>query len=284
MKKVLKMLLTVCLTLTMFVLLTGCNEQSTNPNNPESFSAKDAIKIEEIDWSVVPSVMDGERYFSLNYTNNSKYTILGLEIKFTLKEDITEDELSIFDKLKKENEWTDEDMEDLYIQGVNQRVADPKETVKDSPCAINGYENIENVEQFEIMEPDMATIVFIANDGKGYMIYYDFKSQTYGESSNGGKELQNWPSVMLEVLPKVETVAVDVSSDDEDYMYVQTFGITKDYFNEYKNELKKQGFTTIDYEWENSYSASNEDGYSVSISYTAINEKMTITLKKNKDE
>ena len=48
-------------------------KQSTNVNK------KDAIKIEDIDWNVTEGVMDGERFISFNYVNNSAYTIMEIE-------------------------------------------------------------------------------------------------------------------------------------------------------------------------------------------------------------
>ena len=91
-----KKALVTLLSAAMLISLTGCgSENSTSPisgtgsitisASDTSFSTKDAIKIEDIEWNVTESVMDGERFVSFNYTNNSKYTILDVEMKFVQK-------------------------------------------------------------------------------------------------------------------------------------------------------------------------------------------------------
>ena len=73
-----KKALAALLSMTMVLGFTGC----TGENNGDTifdtaFSAKDAIKIEDIDWNVTENVMDGERFVSFNYT-----TLLHVNGKF----------------------------------------------------------------------------------------------------------------------------------------------------------------------------------------------------------
>lgn len=273
-----KKALAALLSMTMVLGFTGC----TGENNGDTifdteFSAKDAIKIEDIDWNVTESVMDGERFVSFNYTNNSKYTILDVEMEFVQKSTVTKEQLSVFDELKEERAWTDEEISDIYILGYNRKCADPEETVSDSPLCINGtYTLVETIEQYEIMEPDMATIAFIGKDGKGYAVYYDFKTQTYGESSQGGQDLQQWSdSEISKLLPKAEAPAIKVSSDDENRFYFYAYGVTREVFEKYVEEVKANGFTEVGFENSTSYRASNADGIEARITYTAVEEKMT---------
>lgn len=279
-----KKTLAALLSMTMVLGFTGC----TGENNggtvfDTAFSAKDAIKIEDIDWNVTESVMDGERFLSFNYTNNSKYTILDVEMEFVQKSDVTKEQLSVFNELKEEREWTDEEVSDIYILGYNRKCAEPGETVSDSPCCINGtYTLVESIEQYEIMEPDMATIAFIGKDGKGYAVYYDFKTQTYGESSQGGQDLQEWSdSEISKLLPKAEAPAINVSSDDEDRFYFYAYGVSREAFEKYVEAVKANGFTEVGFESSTSYRATNADGIEAHITYTAVEEKMTGCVDKN---
>ena len=99
-------------------------------------------------------------------------------MKFKQKEGTIIDQLSVFDELKSPYEWSDEELAELYILGNNRKFFDHGETVPDSPCVVNGtYILVENMKQFEIMEPDIVDIAFIGDDGKGYVVYYDFKTQ-----------------------------------------------------------------------------------------------------------
>ena len=279
-----KKALAALLSMTMVLGFTGC----TGENNggtvfDTAFSAKDAIKIEDIDWNVTESVMDGERFVSFNYTNNSKFTILDIEMEFVQKSDVTKEQLSVFDELKEEREWTDEEVSDIYILGYNRKCAEPGETVSDSPCCINGtYTIVESIEQYEIMEPDMVTIAFIGKDGMGYAVYYDFKTQTYGESSQGGQDIQQWSdSDISKLLPKAKAPAIKVSSDDEDRFYFYAYGVSREVFEKYVESVKANGFTEVGFDSSTSYRATNVDGIEAHITYTAVEEKMTGCVDKN---
>lgn len=258
------------------------NDVNEELNQKEStddtiFSAKDAIKIEDIDWNVTESILDGERFISFNYTNNSEYTILDVEMEFVQKESTTAEQLVAFDKIKEEQEWTDEELAEVYILGYNRKCAEPGETVTDSPCVINGtYTLVESMEQYEIMEPDMVTIAFIGDDGKGYAIYYDFKTQSYGESSKGAQEIQQWSdSEISSLLPKAEFKAVKVSSDDDDRFFFYAYGVSREEFEAYVEAVKANGFTEVGFEGSDSYRASNSDGFEANIKYNAVEETMT---------
>lgn len=273
-----KKILAALLSTTLMFGFTGCaGENDDGGIFDTAFSAKDAIKIEDIDWNVTESIMDGERFVSFNYTNNSKYTVLGVEMEFVQKSEVTKEQLAVFDELKKEEELTDEEVSDIYILGYNQKCAEPGETVSDSPCIINDtYTLVQNMEQYKIMEPDMATIAFIGKDGKGYTVYYDFKTQTYSESSKGGQDIQQWSdSEISKLLPQAEAPAINVSSDDEDRFYFYAYGVSREAFEKYVEAVKNNGFNDVGFENSNSYRATNADGVEAHITYTAVEEKMT---------
>lgn len=273
-----KKALAALLSMAMIFGLTGCEGESGGSNIfSTSFSPKDAIKIKDIDWSVTESIIDGERCLSFNYTNNSKYTILDVEMEFVQKSDVTKEQLSVFNKLKEDREWTDEEVSEIYILGYNRKCAEPGETVSDSPCSINGtYILVENIKQYEIMEPDMMTVAFIGKDGKGYTMYYDFKSQVYGESSQGGQDLQQWSdSEISKLLPKADAPAINVSTDREDRFYFYAYGVSREGFENYVDAVKANGFTEVGFESSTSYRATNSDGVEAHVTYNAMEETMT---------
>lgn len=267
-----------CLGVTVFSILTGCNN-SDEETFSGNFSAKDAIKIEDLDWNIADSIIDGEKYVSFGYTNNSKYTILEFEIKFTQKDDVTDKQLSVFDSIVENSLW---EKTDIFITGDNRKCADPGETVSDSPCRINNtYTTVESMEQYEIMEPDTATILFIGPGNKGYVMYYDFKTQTYGESSQGGQDLQQWSdSNICKLLPRPNVPATTVSSDKEDYFFFYAYGVSKEMFDAYVEEVKANGFTEVGFESNTSYRATNSDGFEIQITYVSYEETMTGNIEK----
>ena len=271
----------LCLSISMLFGLTGCSGNDVSVFD-STFSAKDAIKIEEIDWNVTESILDGDRIVSFNYTNNSKYTILDVEMKFRQKADVTPEQLSVFDELKEDRDWIDEEVADIYILGYNRKCADPGETVSNSPCCINGtYTYVENIAQYEIMEPDMVSVAFVGRNGKGYTMYYDFSSQTYSEATQGGHDLHEWSDKALcKNLPKIEAPAVSVTSDEDNCFICFAYGVSADYFSEYVRAVKDKGFSNIEFENSTHMDATNADGLLVSIRYDAVDEEMRCRVDK----
>lgn len=266
---------------------SSVTEEEQAPNNT-GFSAKDAIKIEELDWSIAESVLDGERFISFNYTNNSKYTVLDMEIRFKLKEGLTPEDMTPFAELKADREWTDEELMEVYIEGVNQKCAAPGETVADSPCYINGTgTQVETMAQVDLMEPEMASIAIIGDDGLGYAVFYDFMTKAYGESSSGGHDLHEWSdSELSSLIPKAEFTAVSVTTDEEDRFYFRAYDASREAYKSYVEAVKEKGFTQIEFEGDGaypSYRARNGDGIEVDISYNPMREEMGGSLEKLED-
>lgn len=259
---------------------------STEDQSPsaEEVVKENPIKIEDIDWSVEEGIIDGERLITFNYTNNSQYTITDIEMEFVQKEGTTAEQLAVFDELKADNDWSDEKVQEIYILGYNHKFADPGETLADSPCLINGtsYLLVENIEQYELMEPDMATIDYIGEDGKMYEEYYDFKTQKYSESTQGGKDMHEWSdSRICSRLPEANFREVIVSYDNEDYsFFFFAYGVSREDYEAYIEACKEKGFTddvSIGDFW---FRASNSaDGYYVDLNYVADEESMTCLIK-----
>lgn len=266
----------VVLSAVMIFSLTGCGDSA----GIGEFSPKDAIKIEDIDWNTTESILDGERIVSFNYTNKSKYTILDVEMEFTQKPDVTKEQMSAFDDYIEWRELSDEEIKEIYILGYNRKVAEPNETVSDSPCCIDGtFTYAESAAQLEIMEPDMVTIAFEGKDKKGYTIYYDFKSKTYSEATQNGIDLHQWSdSEFAKQLPKMEAAAVTVNRDDETGFYFKAFGVSKNDYTDYVEAVKQSGFDNIIHERDTQFDATGSNGNEVTCTYTPIDEELSVRL------
>ncbi|WP_286338574.1 DUF6591 domain-containing protein [Bacteroides acidifaciens] len=239
------------------------------------------LKIEDIDWSVEESILDGERILSFNYTNNTPYTILDVEMEFKQKEGVSVEQLKAFEEV---SEHTDEELSELYILGYNRKIAEPGETVTESPCAVDGtYLWAESMGLYELMDPDMVSIAYIGHDDKAYAKYYDFKTQKYSDSTEGGQDIHEWSeSEISSLLPKCEARVVKISDDEDDSFSFKAYGVSREEYQSYVELCKEKGF--VDNEYDKSYQASNDDGYEVSIYYDVIEEKMSGRIEKEETE
>lgn len=293
-----KSILKVCLII-IFICFVGCgvgssvsNESTTltpepikNTSTPtpttKPFVVKDAIKIEEIDWSAQENIMNGQRYLALTYTNNSAYTIFELEMKFTQIEPLTDEHKLLFPELQEHLANWEREFAELYITARNLKMADPGETVGDKPLTLNGTGiKVENKEQFALVEPDMMSILFLGPDGKVYELYYDFKTQIYGESSKGGLNVQQTSeNPLAALLPEWEFRVTWIDYDEEDEFELEAYGILRDEFERYVEAVKALGFILDSEEEGNGYRAYNSNGICITVVYNAMDEFMEISVE-----
>lgn len=290
-----KKFLTVLLVCGMFLMVCGCggkeasddvsSSEGTDESSMEEVESTGEdypISIEDIDWGVKGEIVSGINIISFGYTNNTDYAVVDVEMTFTQKDDITAEQLTVFDSLKEDRDWSDEDVAQIYILGYNRKYADPGETVYESPCVINGtYTLVETMEQYELMEPAEIRIAYIAPDDKMYMMTYDFETQEYSYSSRG-EDIHEWSdSDISSLLPEAEFKVVKVKYDEEDYFSFSAYGVLDDEFEAYVDACKEIGFTNVEFESDSSYRALNADNYEVSIDYTFVEESMTGRIEKD---
>lgn len=262
----------------------GDNESGVDESDAldEQSSEINELKVEDIDWYVEESILDGQKFLSLNYTNKSNYTIMDVEITFKQKEGVTKEQLAAFDEYKELREFTDDEVADIYILGYNRKCASPGETVKDSPLVLNGtYYIADDMAQYEVMEPETISVAFIGSDDKGYVMYYDYKSQVYGSSTHDGTDIQQWSEKELaKMVDMPDCPAIRVDEDDDDSFWFTAYGISKEMYKEYVEGLKNSGYTEEADEDDNSYEAENADGVKVDVSYTVVEESMDVSVEK----
>lgn len=270
MKKIIRTILTA----SMLFSLSACNVT-------EKISDK-TVKIEDIDWSVTESVIDGQRYPVLEYTNNSECTIVDVEMKFTLKEGLTDDQLSVLNSAKEKYKWSDDKISDVYILGYNRKIVEPQEKAKGSACVFNGtYQAVDNMEQYNLTEPDIVQITYMKSDNKVYSLYYDFKKQEYTEDSDSGIAAIDWSdSEIAKLISKPDVKVLKISNDKKDKFSFSAFGVSNEVFEKYVDDCKSKEFTDVGFESTNGYRASNSDGYEVDIKYNANEETMNVTIEK----
>lgn len=293
-----KSILTVCLII-IAICFAGCGTGSSTSNanvtptsetvkntstptpTPKPFVVKDAIKIEEIEWSAQNVIVNGQRYLALTYTNNSEYTIVELDMEFTQKEPLTDEQKLLFSELQEHLEYWEQEFTELHISGRNLKMADPGEMVGDRPLTLNGTGiEVVDMEQFALVEPDMMTILFLGPDDKVYELYYDFKTQIYGESSEGGLNVhQTSENPLAALLPEWEFRANWIDYDDEEEFELEAYGILRDEFDRYVEAVKSLGFILDSEEEGNGYQAYNSDGICITVVYNAMDEIMEISVE-----
>lgn len=277
MRKILALIAASCLALS----LVGCSTNSEDSSSSTSNEPTAEVAIENIEWSVDATRIDGQKVIALDYTNNSPYTIFGFKMEFQQREDVTDEQRDVFDEVYEDNEsW--ESMqggpEELYVTAESVSISDPGEA-STMPCTFNGTATlVDTMDQYELMEPTIATIMYI-KDGKGYAEYYDFEQNEYTMQSGSGKDAVNWSdSDTAKLVPKLEGQVVVVTSDSESAFSAQALGKTHDDYKYYVDACKELGYTEDLYSSDSYYSASDTDGNSLTVNYNERQEYLSVSV------
>lgn len=268
----------------MILSMCGCAgstpASATSAASEAPFSPKTAINIDEIDWQVENAVIDDERCMSLNYTNNSKYKILALQLECVVKEDTTLEQLQKLNDFRTSEKWTDAQLKKLTFDGENDKFAEPGESVADAECYLNdSYGNGVTKEMYDLFTPSMMKIAFVGPDEKGYDVTYDFIGDAYGTSSSEGIDLYTWSENELPaLLPEPKDFVVTITSDKTDYFYAYVYGMKASDFKEYAVAAKEKGFNQDSQEINSDFYAKNADGQRLRLSYSEEKERMSIDL------
>lgn len=286
MKKKLKRIAITLMAFAMGLLLTACSGMSNNglsqgseETSQNEVITAESLSIDDIDWSVKEGI-DNNRHVFLDYTNNSSYPILYLKLNFMERSDLTEEEKdAYYAEMEEIYDLDAEKMENLKSWPISME-AEERKLVAPSESARNiemWYSNftayMDTYSHYGLMEPDSAEIEFLS-DGKLYTINYDFKSDTY-VLKNEIEEAYEWSTKDIgNQIQKPNAEVLQISADTEERFAFTAYGFSLDQFNEYVETCKTQGYTLNTNEYNGYYSADNEAGCNIAISYNEENNSM----------
>ena len=242
----------------------------------------DSIKIDEIDWTVEPTIESGTRRVTLAYTNNSKYAVINIDMQFTQREDVTDEQRSVFDEVYEGDFAPTVEPSEFYVDGENAHYTKPGESAEPSLCTLAYTGKILTMDQYELMEPSYISIEYLGGDGKVYLEYYDFLNDNYSIDSDHTKEVVDWPDNELgQLAPVIEKKdAVVIHDDEDDRSYVYVYGPTEDDFAPYVEQCKNAGFTSVETDSDTWFEASNDEGYTIEVVYRDYYDALCIAVEK----
>ena len=284
MNKKIKLFTILATVISMTVCFAGCNSSET-PGVSGSNTTVEKINIEEIPWSVDEGIVDGDRFVLLSYTNNTQYTITNFKLTFKEKTGVTTEEKDTFYSDVQQNfEMSDEDIEDLKSQTISMyaetdKIVEPGESISNVYCYYySGFFYLKNINHYNLVEPDIATIKYIDED-RIYTIYYDYASKKYSAESETEIAYQWSQGNLGSKIPKPDVKVVESGRDDETIFMFDAYGLSLDQFNAYVDECKGLGYTVDPGSFEGFYSADNAEGYNVYLYYNEDDYSMSGTIK-----
>jgi len=105
------------------------------------------------------------------------------------------------------------------------------------------------------------------------------------EDNEKSGEKIDWDDLVLgDMIPEPKVKEGDLTIDSEDSLYVSIYKMSKDDFKDYIAACKKIGYTVGSEKTSYSYEASNEEGYSLRLSFYENGKEMTISLSAEEEE
>lgn len=273
-----------CFVLLLSLMLTGCGsqegQQSSSAVSTPASPAKDAIKIEQLDYSVNNTVEDGYRRIALEFANNSSYEIAECRFDFAVNPDATDEE--IIDAYSGMDAYSDKDqlVKDLRQYGVHAEFdyATAAGTASVSSPLLLGIYYLTDMSQYDITALDMVTISYV-DDGKIYKETYDAVNNSYSLASEA-IDISQWSDGELaRIVPQPENVYItDVREYDDQFSFDAT-NVTQEEYNAYVVAAKEAGFDSDVTSGDSFYYAHSADGkYDFNIFYYPDSQKMNLIM------
>ena len=267
MKKLFAMLLAA---ITITSLVACSNDGTTNKDSStilkKELKASD-LSINDFAWETSKTYISGDEYYAMSLTNNSKYDLLAADIYYKVKDDVSDSQLNVFDGFMEEHkDWFDEDetKRDISLVGSKIKLTKNGETIKPIEVTIGigttCWYNSPDTTQFNLMEPEKLVLGLI-KDNVLYVTYYDFIDKSWALDERT-VQLNCWSK--NEFAQKITKHVCDYyrttsDLDDEKRIEFTVYGITKDYFKEYVEEMKNIGFTVdADDDYDTYFTAKDE--------------------------
>lgn len=268
MKKIVLVLFSSVLMMSAF----GCQKKEVIPGDDNS----NPVHIENIDYKIKESEVEGQKGLVLSYTNHTKYTMTDVEIVYKQKEGLKQSDLSLFDEFKKTDLITDQDLKNITMSVRNKKFVKEGETVEGSLMTINmSHQIVTNKKLLDVMEPVFAIMTYIGHDQKMHVTTYDFASKEH-HYSKGRQELFSWSSSkMASRLPKPQMDVVESGLDNQIRYTFGAFGVSRQDVDQYIKACQEKGFTQMLYRDQYSFRASNSEGAEVCLIYNETDEFMS---------
>lgn len=241
--------------------------------------AKDAIKIDQVPWTISNVVEGSQRRVGVTYENRSSYPIAELKLTYKVKPGTTLEEISpAFLAAESENslltkyfedltDESDENLSKLEISADFGIVVNPGETSAQDLMGMNtAY--LTNDNQLEFFELDMVTMKFLEED-KLYTETYDSMMGSYSISSDVA-DTADWPeNDFTAQLPTPDGLIIEDTEIIGDYFTFDITGATVKEFADYVSKCEAQDFNTdVDRIGDSAFYGTNaETGYKLGLNY-----------------
>ena len=276
-----KTILTILLSVLMIFSITGCGEKNNSNNilGNKSLKASD-LSIEDFKWETVSGKCDGYNCYVLSLINNSKYDIIGVNFSYKVKDEVTDNQLNVYEEFMKEHDgYIDENdsPKNVTLIGEKNKLVQKGEQLTDLRFTIGWYDYPTD-EQFNLMEPKELQLGLISGN-KLYIAYYSFKDKSWKLDQNI-VDVDTWPNTdIAKKISKPNEKHHVIITDDENEFEIYSYGITKDIYKEYTETLKANGFIQ-DEDYSSYYEGKDKDGYEVTVWFNNIEESLSIRIEK----
>lgn len=282
MKKATLCLSVVCMTLGM----SACAGGTSGGGNNKPANSVGNLSMDDIDWNIEKAISGNQEKVDLVYTNNSKYDIYEFHVYFEWKDDITSEELSQLDDIKSQANKTDEEIQETEIHAYNKSYCPKGDTLKDANVFYTFGLYFPTKDIMDLTVPSKADIAYLDGD-QLRLVHYSFDDKEMIEDQNSPIKAYQWEE--NDISKKIPTLKCDVGhstydEDDKTFKFYG-YGIEPDEFKSYLEECKEKGFDQNEEHpfGENTYSASDGDGYTLELSYNKRIKELSIEIGKSEE-
>lgn len=279
-QKIIALLLTSAMAFSALVL-SACRENTLQESSQsdKSSESEDSTQIKfdfsKIEWTASRERDEGSLREVIEFTNNSEYPILNLEIIFEIKPDTTEEDLKAFDKIAET--YKIKNVSEIYVAGSYDGLIKQGESNK-GKFLINDWIYVQTDEQYSLLEPSEATVEYVDGD-KVYEVEYNYLSKKSKEAGDP-KPAYEWSKTALgDQIPRLKSKVTSIENDKNTWFKVIGYDYSQSQTDEYVEECKKMGFAVDKVDNYLNSIKLKKDSLKLKVSYDEKSKKITVDLE-----
>ena len=257
-------------------VIAGCsgNGQSTTDKpageHAKTTSSNDEITVEQLPWNVEEGIDNGDRRVMVSFTNNTNHDITEFEVDYSLKADITDEQIA---------QAFEEDVRNTSLNCAIRSMTGQGESATGF-CDYGAW-YMTSMAQLNLAEPDILTVQYVNTDSNTLdTVHYDFKSKKMNKSNNS-TPLSSWPenSPRASMIPQPKSTLITDLLDSENQLSFEILGFSYEDFHQYSNECVANG-------WQISTSMDDiayfvpKDGFTLDMFYSDDSSTLSVYLNK----
>lgn len=248
------------------------------------FKIKSPIDLNDVKFKIEEAQYSGEEALMFSYVNNTDFAISDVELRFTVKQNLSYDDLKVFDEIRKNNNLSNDAVKDLVVLAYNRSLAEDNSPTLATPSIYEmSYNYVKTMAELDAMELSEVKLQYAGKDKMLHTLIYNIKENTCQENQDLKKPIFEFDNKKVSgIVPKPDVKILntyDYGEADHGFGFIAS-GVKRADFEKYIEKCKQNGFTKSYEKVGSIVKIANADGFMIDLTFSELDSFMSCDIHK----